>query len=157
MQVKVTAKYIRIAPRKTRLVVDQVRGLSVEKAEQTLQFMNKAAAEPVLKAIRSAVANAEHNHQLDKANLYVAQIFANEGFKMKRFMPRAFGRASQVMKRTSHITVVLDEKEKKVTPAAPAKSATASKTEVKSEKKTAVAEKETAVTDTANQTTKNSK
>lgn len=121
MKVQAKAKFIRISPRKARLVVDQVRGLSVEKAENILNFMNKKAAEPVLKLIKSAVANAEHNYKLNKKSLVIKEIFADEGFTMKRFTPRAFGRASKIRKRTTHISVVLEGKE--ATPAAKPKKA----------------------------------
>lgn len=110
MQVTAKAKTVRISPRKVRLVLDQVRGLSVADAQQTLKYMNKGAAEPVLKLINSAKANAENNFNLNSDNLYIAEIKADEGFTIKRFRPRAFGRAGMIRKRTSHITVVLDEK-----------------------------------------------
>lgn len=110
MKVHATAKFVRIAPRKARLVVDAVRGLSVAEAVKMLTVMNKKAAEPVLKLIQSAVANAEHNYKLQKDSLFVSEIRANEGFVMKRFMPRAFGRASTIRKKTSHLHVTLDER-----------------------------------------------
>lgn len=112
MKVRAVAKFIRYSPRKTRLVVDVVRGKSVAEAERLLMFMNKKAAEPVLKVIRSAAANAEHNFKLKKDQLVVAEIQANEGFVMKRFRPRAFGRAATLRKRTSHVSVVLEERVK---------------------------------------------
>ncbi len=112
MDVRAVAKFIRVSPRKARLVVDVVRGKSVVEAERLLMFMNKKAAAPVLKLIRSAAANAEHNFKLNKDQLVVAEIQANVGFVMKRFMPRAFGRAATLRKRTSHLSVVLRERPK---------------------------------------------
>ncbi|MBI2411478.1 MAG: 50S ribosomal protein L22 [Candidatus Kerfeldbacteria bacterium] len=109
MQVRATATSVRISPRKVRLVLDQVRGLSVEQAERALLFMNKKGAEPVLKLVRSAAANAVHNNKAEKKNLIVQSIFADQGFTIKRFRPRAFGRAGMIRKRTSRLTVVLDE------------------------------------------------
>ncbi|MCW1930377.1 MAG: 50S ribosomal protein L22 [Candidatus Kerfeldbacteria bacterium] len=107
MQTQATAKYIRIAPRKVRLVVDMVRGLTVAQAEPILQFSKKSAAEPVWKLIKSAAANAKQQYNLEYDQLKIAQIYADEGFVMKRFKARAFGRAGGIMKRTSHISVVL--------------------------------------------------
>lgn len=110
MQVKATAKFVRLSPRKARLVVDAVRGMSVIDAEKELAVMAKKGAEPVMKLLKSAVANAEHNNKLKKENLYIAEIAANEGMTIKRYRPRAFGRATMVRKRTSHLSIVLDEK-----------------------------------------------
>lgn len=109
MEVKAKLKYLRISPRKVRLVVDVVRGMQVEKAQNELRFMNKKASEPVLKLLNSAVANAVNNFDLDEKNLYIKQIFVNEGQTLKRWMPRAFGRATPIRKRTSHIEVILGE------------------------------------------------
>ena len=106
-----TAKRIRIAPRKVRLVVDAIRGKSVAEAISTLRFANRGAAEEVEKVLRSAVANAEHNFDLDAADLIVSEAYVNEGPTLKRFRPRAQGAASSIYKRTSHITVVVSEKE----------------------------------------------
>lgn len=110
MKVTATSKFVRISPRKARLVVDSVRGMSVIQAEATLAVMPKKGAEPVMKLLKSAVANAIHNFQLDRENLVIAEITANEGMTIKRFTPRAFGRATMVRKRTSHLSIVLDEK-----------------------------------------------
>ena len=104
-----TARYIRIAPRKVRIVVDLIRGKSVKEAEAILRYTPKSASEPVLKLLESAVANAENNMELNREDLYVAEIYANQGPTLKRFRPRAQGRASAIMKRTSHITIVLDQ------------------------------------------------
>ena len=106
MEVKATAKTVRIAPRKVRLVLDLVRGKDAKEAEAIL----KHAAEAVGKVLKSAVANAVNNHQLDESKLYVKACYANEGITMKRFMPRANGNAAQILKRTSHITVVVEER-----------------------------------------------
>lgn len=110
MQVKAKLRYLHIAPRKVRLVIDCVRGLDVNVALQRLHFIEKAAAKPVAKLLISAIANAEHNFDLDKANLYIKEIRADEGPKFKRWQPRAFGRAYPILKRTTHIFIVLAEK-----------------------------------------------
>lgn len=110
MEAKAIAKYIRIAPRKAQLVVDLVRGKRVDEALAILKFTPKAAAQVVYKLIHSAAANAENNHDLDREKLFVAEIYANQGPTMKRFRPRAMGRATTIRKRTSHIGVVLKEK-----------------------------------------------
>lgn len=110
MTVTAKVKFIHIAPRKVRLVCDAIRGLNVVEAADQLKFMSKQAASVVLKALNSAIANAEHNRQLEKNNLYISKIMADEGPKFKRWQPRAFGRAYPVLKRSSHITIVLKEK-----------------------------------------------
>lgn len=104
---KVTAhlRNLRIAPRKVRLVADLVRGKRAEDAVVQLRHQAKHAAEPVRKLIESAMANAEHNHKLDKADLMISEIMVNDAITMRRFMPRAFGRASLLRKRGSHVTV----------------------------------------------------
>jgi len=109
MEVKAKAKYIRMSPKKVRLVADVVRGLSVEKAIDQLTFINKAANRPIAKLIDSAVANAEHNFELEKSNLFIKEIKINEGPTLKRWKPRARGRATPIRKRTSHIDLVLSE------------------------------------------------
>ena len=106
-----TARYIRISSRKVKVVIDLIRGKSVDDAEAILLYTTKAAAEPVLKLLRSAIANAENNLELSRDNLYVAEVFANQGPTLKRYRPRARGSAFHIRKRTSHITVILDEKE----------------------------------------------
>ena len=108
---KATAKIVRIAPRKVRLVVDAVRGKSVAEAISTLRFANRGAAKPVEKVLNSAVANAEHNFDLNAEDLIVSEAYVNEGPTLKRFRPRAQGAASGINKRTSHITIVVSEKE----------------------------------------------
>jgi len=101
------ARYIRMTPMKCRRVVDLVRGLPVQQALDILRFDVHAASEPVGKVLASAVANAEHNQQLDRRDLYVSQAYVDEGPTLKRFRPRAQGRAYRIRKRTSHITVVV--------------------------------------------------
>ena len=111
MEVICKAKFIRVAPRKTRLVATLVRGLPVEEARKQLMFSSKIAAKPVLKAIDSAVANAVHNHKLSPEGLIVSRITVDEGPKIKRYTPRAQGRATPIRLRMSHITVwVSDQK-----------------------------------------------
>lgn len=109
MKVRAHARYIRQSPYKVRRVLDLIRGLPVEEAEQVLAFTPRAASEPILKVLRSAVANAEHNHALDADELVVAEAYADEGPTLRRFRPRARGRATRIRKRTSHITVVVAE------------------------------------------------
>lgn len=106
-EVKATAKYVRMAPRKVRLVVDQIRNKSVEQALEVLQFSSRAAAEPVAKVVRSAAANAENNNGLNPDNLVIKAAYVDEGPTLKRIRPRAKGSASRINKRTSHITVVV--------------------------------------------------
>ena len=109
-QVKATARYVRVAPNKVRQVVAHVRGLPVAEAQRLLAFSPKGAAEPVLKTLNSAVANAEHNHDLDADDLVVAAAVVDEGPMLKRYQPRAMGRAYRIRKRTSHITVVVESR-----------------------------------------------
>ncbi|MEH7480646.1 50S ribosomal protein L22 [Neobacillus drentensis] len=110
MQAKAVARTVRIAPRKARLVVDLIRGKQIGEAVAILNLTPKAASPIVEKVLKSAMANAEHNYEMDINNLVVAQAFVDEGPTLKRFRPRAMGRASQILKRTSHITIVLSEK-----------------------------------------------
>ena len=105
--VSATAKYVRMAPRKVRMVVDQIRNKSVSQALELLQFAEVAAAVPVEKVLRSAVANAENNNNLRANNLYIAEAYVDEGPTLKRIRPRAKGSASRINKRTSHITIVV--------------------------------------------------
>jgi len=111
----VTAKlrYLRIAPRKVRLAADLIRGKSVEEAEELLLFTVKRVSLPMLKLLKSAVANAKNNFQLDESNLYIQKILVDEGPKYKRWMPQARGQAYEIQKKTSHITIVLEETAKK--------------------------------------------
>jgi large subunit ribosomal protein L22 len=109
METKAVAKYIRISPQKARLVADVVRGQDVETAITTLRFMPRKAARILRKVLESAVANAEQLETIDVDTLYVKEIQINGGPMLKRFRPRAMGRATRILKRTSHITVVVDE------------------------------------------------
>ncbi len=108
MAVIAKLNYLRIAPRKVRLVADLIRGKSVEEAQTILNFTVKKAAKPLSKLLNQALANAKHNFQLDSSDLYVAKIMVNEGPKYKRWQPRARGRVSEIQKKTSHIMVALD-------------------------------------------------
>lgn len=110
MQAKAVAKSVRIAPRKVRLVIDSIRGKNVGEAIAVLRHTQRSASPVVEKVLDSAVANAEHNYEMDADNLMISEVFVNEGATLKRFRPRAQGRASQINKRTSHITVVVSEK-----------------------------------------------
>ena len=112
-----------MSPTKVRLVVDLVRGLDVTKAEHQLQFLNKTAARPVLKLLQSAIANAENNDKLKKENLLIKKIAVDQGPTLKRWRPRAFGRAGMILKRSSHITIILSEKKVIEKPAAKSKKA----------------------------------
>ncbi|WP_379971393.1 50S ribosomal protein L22 [Ectobacillus sp. sgz5001026] len=110
MQAKAVARTVRIAPRKVRLVVDLIRGKQVGEAIAILRHTPKTASPVVEKVLNSAIANAEHNYDMDPNNLIVSATFVDEGPTLKRFRPRAMGRASQINKRTSHITIVVSEK-----------------------------------------------
>ena len=109
MDVKATAKTVRHTPQKVRLVLDLIRGKSVEEALAILQYTPNHAAEDVYKVVKSAAANAENNNLLNPQDLYVKECYANEGITLKRYMPRAKGSAAQILKRTSHITVVVSD------------------------------------------------
>jgi large subunit ribosomal protein L22 len=109
MEVKASTKYVKMSPRKVRAVVDVLRGQTVLGALDQLQFISKWAAVPVKKLIDSAVANAEHNFELKQDNLYIKEIKVNEGPTLKRWMPRARGRATTIRKRSSHLELVLAE------------------------------------------------
>ncbi|MER3537755.1 MAG: 50S ribosomal protein L22 [Thermus sp.] len=110
MEAKAIARYIRISPRKVRLVVDLIRGKSLEEARAILRYLNKRAALPVAKVLESAAANAVNNHDLLEDRLFVKAAYVDEGPALKRVLPRARGRADILKKRTSHITIVLGEK-----------------------------------------------
>ena len=112
----ITAKlrYLRISPRKVRLVADLIKGLSVIEAERQLKFLTKKATKPVLKLLGSAVANAKNKANLVKENLYVSNVIIESGPTLKRWRSRAMGRAAPIMKRTSHITLILNEREASV-------------------------------------------
>lgn len=106
-----TAKHVRIAPDKVRIVLALIRGKSVNEAMAILQATPKAASEAVFKVLNSAAANAEHNQDLSISDLYVAEAYADQGPTLKRYQPVSKGRAHHILKRTSHITVILDTKE----------------------------------------------
>ncbi len=111
VSVRAQAKYVRCAPRKARLVVDHIRGKSVDDARAILATTPRAAARDVLKLLDSAVANAENNHELVADELQIKKVFVDEGPTLKRFQPRAQGRATRIRKRTSHMTILLTTKE----------------------------------------------
>ena len=106
-EARAIATNVRVTPRKVRLVIDQVRGKDVKVALGLLKNINRAASEPVSKVIRSAAANAINNFGFDEDKLYIAEIYANDGLKMRRYLPRAKGSASGLVKRNCHITVVV--------------------------------------------------
>ncbi len=110
MQYKFHLNKLRIAPRKARLVAALIKKLPVEEAETQLKFQSKRAALPILKLLKSGIASAINNFDLSPDNLYVTNIFVDEGQTLKRFRPRAFGRAGAIHKKTSHITLVLEER-----------------------------------------------
>ena len=109
METRAVAKYVRVSPRKVRLIMDELRGKKVEEAFNLLTFSPQKGAYLLKKLIHSAVANAEGNTNVDVDTLYIKRIFADEGPTLKRFRPRAMGRASRIRKRKSHLTVILDE------------------------------------------------
>jgi len=111
MEAKAHLKYARISPRKVKIVCDLIRGKDTKTAKAILAQTPKAAAELMLKILGSAVANAENNHDMDPDNLYVSETYANPGPILKRIRPQARGRAYRINKRTSHITIVVAEKE----------------------------------------------
>lgn len=110
MQAKAVAKTVRIAPRKVRLVIDLIRGKQIDEAVAILRHTPKTASPVIEKVLKSAVANAEHNFEMDVNNLVITEAYVGEGPTLKRFRPRAMGRASAINKRTSHITIVVSEK-----------------------------------------------
>ena len=111
METKAVSKYVRIAPNKARQVINLIRGKQVDEAIAILKLTPKRAAGIVEKVLNSAIANAEHNYDLDRESLYISEIYVDQGPIMKRYKPRALGRADLIRKRTSHITVMVREKE----------------------------------------------
>ncbi len=109
MEVKANLKHLRMSPRKARLVIDIIRKMPVDTALDQLQFINKLAAEPIAKLIKSAIANAENTYSLERSNLYIKEIMSDEGVMLKRWMPRAHGRATAIRKRGCHLTLILSE------------------------------------------------
>ena len=110
VEAKATLKYARISSRKVKIVADLVRGKNVDEALAIMKYTPKASSEVLEKLLKSAIANAENNHYMTKANLYVAEIYANQGPTLKRIRPAAKGSAVRIRKRTSHITIVLRER-----------------------------------------------
>lgn len=110
MEARAVARFVRLSPRKARQVVDLVRGKPVGEALTLLRFTPKRAARIVEKVVRSAVANATNNHDLDEDRLYVAKVYVDEGPRLKRWRPRARGRAFPILKPTSHVTVIVAER-----------------------------------------------
>ncbi len=111
MEARAVARFVRIAPRKARQVIDLIRGKDYAEALHILQFTPKGASDPISKVVRSAAANAENNLELDVTRLYVSEARVDQGPSMKRILPRARGSADRIRKRQSHITVVLKERE----------------------------------------------
>jgi large subunit ribosomal protein L22 len=111
LEAKATLKHARISARKVKIVADLIRGKDVQRALAIVKFTPKAASEIVEKLLKSAIANAENNHNMNSNNLYVSEIYANQGPTLKRIRPAAKGSAVRIRKRTSHITIVLKEKE----------------------------------------------
>ncbi|WP_366923258.1 50S ribosomal protein L22 [Metallumcola ferriviriculae] len=111
MEAKAVARYIRVSPRKVRQVANMIKGKDILEAQAVLKYTPKRGAGYIAKVLQSAVANAEHNYEMDPDNMYVANAYVDQGPTLKRFMPRAMGRADKIRKRTSHITVVVREKE----------------------------------------------
>lgn len=109
MEVKAKARFIKMSPRKARMVANLLKGLNADEAVAQLKFINKRAVEPVLKLLNSAVANATHNFNLKKNNLYIKEIRVDQGPVLKRWTPKAYGRVAPIRKRSSHIIIVLDE------------------------------------------------
>lgn len=110
MEIQAHLKKLHISPTKVRLVIDLIRGKDVLEAEQQLMMLRKRSALPILKLLKSAIANAENNFKLNKRNLYVKSVRANEGYKMKRWMPKAMGRATPLLKRSSMVHITLAER-----------------------------------------------
>lgn len=111
MKVSAHARHIRQSPFKVRRVLDLVRGLPIDEARHVLAFTERKPTDSISKVLESAVANAEHNHALDANELYITEAFADEGPTLKRWQPRARGRATRIRKRTSHITIVVEDRE----------------------------------------------
>lgn len=110
MKASAKLNYLRVSPRKVRLVANLIRGMHAGEAQVQLSYLNKRAALPLLKLLNSAVRNAEHNMHLDAGSLYISKLLVNEGPKLKRFRPRAMGRAFPILKRTSHVILELADK-----------------------------------------------
>ncbi|MBE3583625.1 MAG: 50S ribosomal protein L22 [Limnochordaceae bacterium] len=111
MEARAVARYVRVTPRKARQLIDEIRGRDVQDALHLLRFLRKSASQPVEKVLRSAIANAENNFQMNRGRLYVAQAYVDQGPSLKRIEPRARGMANRIRKRMSHITVIVRERE----------------------------------------------
>lgn len=111
MEARAIAKHIRISPRKVRIVLDTIRGKNVDEALAILKFTPNRSAAAISKVLKSAVANAENNHNMNRDSLYVSKAVADQGPTLKRLLPRAMGRSNIIKKKTSHITIVVKEKE----------------------------------------------
>ena len=107
---RAVAKYVRVSPRKVQIVIDLIRGKKVDDALAILMYTPKSAAPVVEKLLNSAIANAENNLEMNRDDLYVAEVYANQGLTLKRYWARSHGRADMIKKHTSHITIVLDQK-----------------------------------------------
>ncbi|MDP9372266.1 MAG: 50S ribosomal protein L22, partial [Chloroflexota bacterium] len=123
MEVRAVAKYLRVSPRKARLVCDAVRGKDVREAMAILRFLPQKSADMIAKVVKSATANAENNYDLDPEMLYVKRIYADDAPQLKRGSPRARGRYNRIIKRSSHITVIVDEREERAARRRPAATA----------------------------------
>lgn len=113
MEIIAKARYIHMSPKKVRLVLDVIRGMDATEAENQLKFIPKQASRPILKLLNSAVANAKENYNLEKEDLYIKKIRADEGPILRRWAPKAYGRATPIRKRSSHIIVILGEKQER--------------------------------------------
>jgi large subunit ribosomal protein L22 len=111
LEARAHARFVRIAPRKVRMVMDLIRGKKLEEALAILKFTPRSASKVLEKLLLSAAANAQNNNDMDRESLYVAKCYADQGPTLKRFRPRAQGRAAMIRKKTSHITIILEEKE----------------------------------------------
>ncbi|MCK5466319.1 50S ribosomal protein L22 [Candidatus Parcubacteria bacterium] len=114
MEVKAHLNHLRISSRKVRLVVDLIREMEVEEAKIQLKFINKKSSELLLKLLNSAIANAKNNFNLDENNLHISKIIVNDGKILKRWRPRAMGRSARISKRTSNVTITLDEAKNRI-------------------------------------------
>jgi large subunit ribosomal protein L22 len=110
MQARAKAQYVRVTPQKARRVVDLIRGMPADRAQATLKFAPQSASDPVGKVLASAIANAEHQSHVDASSLVVSRAWVDEGPTLKRFRPRAQGRGYRILKRTSHITVIVTDR-----------------------------------------------
>ncbi len=110
MEARAIAKFIRVSPRKARMVVDLIRGKKLDEALAILRYTPNKATDAVTKVVKSAAANAEHNYEMDRDELFISAVFIDQGPSLKRMMPRAMGRADIIKRKTSHITVVVSDK-----------------------------------------------